>query len=113
MSELQALPGGALAYSAEDPRLGIVDAQGQLVVDRVGEITDFSDERFVLRLSADGAAIAYSDSAGARNASSRWMPNRARLHPRLQLQTRAMASAHPRGSGLGASSALPTALLCA
>ena len=64
VSELQALPGGALAYSAEDPRLGIVDAQGQLVVDRVGEITDFSDERFVLRLSADGAAIAYSDSAG-------------------------------------------------
>jgi len=64
VSELQALPGNAMAYSAEDPRLGIVDAQGNLVLDRAGEITDFSDGGFELRASADGAAIGYTGSDG-------------------------------------------------
>jgi dipeptidyl aminopeptidase/acylaminoacyl peptidase len=64
VSELQALPGQAVAFAAEDPRLGIVDVQGRIVLDREADISDFSDARFVLRASSDGATIGFTRSDG-------------------------------------------------
>lgn len=64
VSELQALPAGELAYGAEDPRFGIVDTQGRLVLDRAADITDFSASGFVLRASADGSSVGFTGSDG-------------------------------------------------
>jgi WD40 repeat protein len=64
ISELQALPAGAVAWSAEDPRFGIVDVDGRLTLDRPAEITGFSDTGSALRSSADGTVIGFTGADG-------------------------------------------------
>lgn len=65
VSDLQALANGSIAYAAEDPRIGIVDAKGHAIQTRVAEITDFAGSDFVLQASADGSDITFTASDGS------------------------------------------------
>ncbi|MEO7402485.1 MAG: caspase family protein [Burkholderiales bacterium] len=70
VSELAALENGSIAYSAEDPRIGVVDASGAVVLNRVGELTDFSGGDFALKVATDGATIGFTASDGAERVFS-------------------------------------------
>lgn len=65
VSELQALPRGRVAFSSEDPRLGVLEADGQLALDRGPEVADYSRRESALHLSADGRTVAYQLRPGA------------------------------------------------
>jgi hypothetical protein len=53
------MPGGYVAFAAEDPGLGIVDPGGKVVAYRGPDIVNFSAARTGLHVSADGAVISY------------------------------------------------------
>ena len=66
VSELQALAGGRIAYAAEDPRIGVIDATGRLLLDRRSELFELAADPGQLRVSGDGASI----ELGARDGRS-------------------------------------------
>lgn len=59
ITEVQQMPGGAMAFAAEDPGLGIVGPDGQRRVWRGPEIVDFSAAQGRIELSADGSVVRY------------------------------------------------------
>ncbi|MCW5635135.1 MAG: caspase family protein [Rubrivivax sp.] len=59
ITDVQQMPGGAIAFAAEDPGLGIIDAAGRRIAWRGPEILDFSAAHGRIELSADGAVVRY------------------------------------------------------
>lgn len=59
ITEIQQMPGGQVAFAAEDPGLGIVDSDGNIVAYRGPDIVNFSAARTEVHLSDDGAVISY------------------------------------------------------
>ena len=59
ITEIQQMPGGAIAFAAEDPGLGIVGPDGRRSAWRGPEILDFSGAQARIQLSADGAVVRY------------------------------------------------------
>jgi len=59
ITEIQQMPGGAIAFAAEDPGLGIVGPDGQRRAWRGPEIVDFSAAQGRIELSADGSVVRY------------------------------------------------------
>jgi WD40 repeat protein len=59
IAEIRQMGGGAIAFAAEDPGIGVVAADGKRMAFRGSEIIDFSHARGQLELSADGTEIAY------------------------------------------------------
>lgn len=59
ITEIRAMPNSAIAYAAEDPAIGIIDAQARPMALRGPDIIDFSAAHGQLAVSADGAAIRY------------------------------------------------------
>ncbi|HSL20321.1 MAG TPA: caspase family protein [Vicinamibacterales bacterium] len=59
ITEIQQMPGGYIAFAAEDPGLGIVDPSGKVAAYRGPDIVNFSADRTGLHVSADGAVITY------------------------------------------------------
>ena len=57
ITEIRAMAHGAIAYVAEDPALGVVDASGKPVALRGPDIIDFSAAQ--LAVSADGSVVGY------------------------------------------------------
>ena len=66
VSDLQPLPDGAVAYAAEDPRIGIITSSGSLLVQRGAELTDFSSPDLVFKASADGSSVEFTASDGSQ-----------------------------------------------
>lgn len=64
ITEIQQMPGGHVAFAAEDPGLGIVDPGGKVVAYRGPDIVNFSADRAALLVSADGAVISYPITPG-------------------------------------------------
>ncbi len=65
VSELQALPAGRIAFSSDDPRLGVMQADGRLTLDRGPEVADYNQGESTLHLSADGRTVGYQLRPGA------------------------------------------------
>ncbi|MBL8345140.1 MAG: caspase family protein [Rubrivivax sp.] len=59
ITEIQQMPGGAIAFAAEDPGLGIVGPNGKRSAWRGPENLDFSGAQAQIQLSADGAVVRY------------------------------------------------------
>ncbi|MBI5719249.1 MAG: caspase family protein [Burkholderiales bacterium] len=59
ITEIQQMPGGAIAFAAEDPGLGIVGPDGRRRAWRGPEIVDFSAAHGRIELSADGSVVRY------------------------------------------------------
>jgi WD40 repeat protein len=59
ITEIQQMPGGYVAFAAEDPGLGVVDPEGRVVAYRGPDIVNFSAARTDLHVSDDGAVISY------------------------------------------------------
>lgn len=64
VSELQALPQGAIAFAAEDPRIGVLDRDGKLVLDRGPDVVDFSRGDVELVVAADASVVGLRTSTG-------------------------------------------------
>ena len=64
VSELRALSGDRVAYAAEDPRIGVLAADGKVLLDRAGELTDFAGNDFNLRVSPDASVIGFTGADG-------------------------------------------------
>ena len=67
ISDIQSMPNGAIAYAAEDPAIGIIDAQAQQVALRGPDIVNFSAAQ--IDISADGSVIRYPLRDGTRSAA--------------------------------------------
>lgn len=93
VSELQALPGGRIAFSSEDPRLGVLEQDGRLALDRGGEIADYSRRESALHVSPDGRTVSYQIKPGA---PMRWFS-----------ADRNVGTTTPDGSALGPRRASP------
>lgn len=59
ITEVQQMPGGAMAFAAEDPGLGIVGADGRRRAWRGPEILDFSTAQTQIQLAADASVVSY------------------------------------------------------
>ncbi len=59
ITEIQQMANGQIAFAAEDPGLGILDADGRLVGFRGPDIVNFSAARTDVQVSPDGAVVAY------------------------------------------------------
>lgn len=67
LTDLHTLPGGRIAFTAEDPAIGIIDAQGRSALYIGPELANFRDAGGALRASADGAVVEFPlQSAGRR-----------------------------------------------
>ncbi len=79
ITEIQQLPGGAIAFAAEDPGLGIVGPDGTRTAWRGPDTLDFSAAHGRVELSADGATVRYplqrgTAAAGASHGFSPLLP---------------------------------------
>jgi hypothetical protein len=70
ISEIQQMPGGAIAYAVEDPGIGILAKTGERVVFRGPDILDFSAAQARLMVSEDTGVISYPTKAGGEEARS-------------------------------------------
>jgi len=59
ITEIQQMPGGAIAFAAEDPGLGIVAADGRRSAWRGPEMLDFSAAHGRIEISAEGSVVRY------------------------------------------------------
>lgn len=59
ITEIQQMPGGRIAFAAEDPGLGILGPDGRVVSYRGPDIVNFSAARTTVQVSADGGVVAY------------------------------------------------------
>jgi WD40 repeat protein len=57
--DIQQMPGGNIAFAAEDPGFGIVSPDGRILGYRGHDIVNFSGSRDGLQVSADGAVVSY------------------------------------------------------
>ena len=60
IADLQALPGGGVAFAAEDPAIGVVEAGNRRVLLHGPDVADFRDGDAVLKVSRDGARVQFS-----------------------------------------------------
>jgi len=60
IADLQAFPGGGVAFAAEDPAVGVVDADGRTAFVRGPELADFRGVGQVLALSRDAARVQFA-----------------------------------------------------
>ena len=70
ITEVQQMPGGAIAFAAEDPGLGIVGPDGRRSAWRGPEILDFGAAQGRIELSADGSVVRYPTRRGGAEAHS-------------------------------------------
>lgn len=69
ISEIQQLPNGSIAYAAEDPGFGVLDADGKVRVWRGPDIADFSAAGSELLAAPDGGLVRVPlERGGARSA---------------------------------------------
>ena len=68
IADLQPLPGGGLAFAAEDPALGVLDAAGRQVLARGPQLVEFGHHDGTLRVSADGARVEFAPGPAAGRA---------------------------------------------
>jgi len=66
ISDLQSLPGGGVAFTAEDPVIGTLDASGKRTLYIGSELADFRDAGNTFRLSDDGSAVEFPTEAGGK-----------------------------------------------
>ena len=59
ITEIQQMPDGNVAFAAEDPGLGVVAPNGQVVAYKGPDIVNFSSDRAGLLVSTDGAVVSY------------------------------------------------------
>ena len=59
ITEIQQMPGGRIAFAAEDPGLGVLGPDGRVVSYRGPDIVNFSAARTTVQLSAEGGVVAY------------------------------------------------------
>lgn len=59
ITEIRAMPNGAIAYAAEDPAIGIIDAQTKSIALRGPDIINFSAAQSQLAVAADGSVVRY------------------------------------------------------
>ncbi len=59
ITEIQQMPGGRIAFAAEDPGLGILGSDGRVASYRGPDIVNFSAARTAVQLSADAGVVAY------------------------------------------------------
>jgi WD40 repeat protein len=64
IADLQPLPGGGLAFAAEDPALGVLDAAGRQVLARGPQVLHFGHHDGTLKVSADGARVQFALGPG-------------------------------------------------
>lgn len=57
--EIQSMPGGRIAFVAEDPAFGVIDPEGHIEAFRGPDIHDFSQAHGQLEVSADGTLVRY------------------------------------------------------
>ena len=77
ITEIQQMPGGAIAFAAEDPGLGIVGPDGRRSAWRGPEMLDFSAAHGRIELSANGSVVRYPlqrAGAGALHSFSPLLP---------------------------------------
>ena len=60
IADLQPLPDGGVAFAAEDPAIGVLDAAGRPVFARGPEIVQFGHDDGTLRVSSDGARLQFA-----------------------------------------------------
>jgi hypothetical protein len=70
ITEIQQMPGGAIAFAAEDPGLGIVAADGKRSAWRGPDSLDFSAAHGRLELSANGSTVRYPLRRGTAGATA-------------------------------------------
>jgi WD40 repeat protein len=69
IADLQPVPGGGVAFAAEDPAIGIVDGANRVRLVRGPELADFRGGERALRVSRDGARVQFAlDRDGGRPA---------------------------------------------
>ena len=59
ITDLQTMPDGGVAFAAEDPALGVIDASGQTAFHRGPALADFRGGETVLKASRDGARVQF------------------------------------------------------
>ena len=64
IADLQPVPGGGVAFAAEDPAVGVLDADGRLVFVRGPELADFRDGDAVLQVSRDASRVQFALQRG-------------------------------------------------
>ena len=60
IADLQPMPRGGVAFAAEDPAVGVLDADGRQVFARGPQIAQFGNDESVLRVSSDGARVQFA-----------------------------------------------------
>ncbi|MBL8288127.1 MAG: caspase family protein [Rubrivivax sp.] len=74
ITEVQQMPGGAIAFAAEDPGLGIVGPDGRRRAWRGPEILDFAEAHGRIEMSANGAVVRYPLQRAAGSATHSFSP---------------------------------------
>jgi len=64
ITDLQPMPGGGIAFTAEDPAFGVLDAAGRQVFVRGPQIVQFGHHDGTLKVSADGARVQFAAGPG-------------------------------------------------
>jgi WD40 repeat protein len=64
IADLQAMPHGGVAFAAEDPAIGVIDAAGRPVFFRGPDLADFRDGDAAFKASRDGARVQFSLARG-------------------------------------------------
>jgi WD40 repeat protein len=59
ITEIQQMPDGKIAFAGEDPGLGVVGQNGQVLTYKGPDIVNFSSDRAGLLISNDGSVISY------------------------------------------------------
>jgi dipeptidyl aminopeptidase/acylaminoacyl peptidase len=62
IADLQAMSGGGVAFAAEDPAIGVLDAAGRQVLARGPELGQFGHDDGTLKVSNDGARVQFAFS---------------------------------------------------
>lgn len=74
ITEVQPLPGGAIAFAAEDPGLGIVGPDGRRRAWRGPQILDFAQAHGRIEMAANGAVVRYPLQREAGSATHVFSP---------------------------------------
>jgi len=64
IADLQPLPGGGLAFAAEDPAFGVLDANGRQVLARGPQVPQFGHHDGTLKVSPDGGRVQFALGPG-------------------------------------------------
>ena len=64
IADLQPLPGGGVAFAAEDPAIGIIDAANRRSLLHGPDVADFRDGDAAFKISGDGGRVQFSVAPG-------------------------------------------------